>query len=136
MKHRIIIIMLMMGIMGMCSGCLRKNHGLRVVEQISVQWEENERSICRVYEEPQKMQLILNKLRTLGQRFASDTDPETLNVLTVTMTFLYSDGSRQQYQIKPDRYIRVGDDPWQQANPKQVTSLRLLLQSLPEDSQT
>ena len=127
---------LVLGILFTCCGCLRKKRSVRVVEQICVQWMENDRTICHVYEKPEKMQLILNKVRTLGQRFASDTDPEALRVDTVAMTLLYSDGSQQLYQIKPDRYVRIGQAPWQQANPQKVTSLGLLLKSLPEDSRT
>lgn len=133
MVRKIIAVVLAVGIFSFCSGCNKKRGSVRVVEQISVHREENGTVVCQVYEDPQKMQLILNKVRTLGQRFSSDTDPETLDVPTVTMTLLYSDGTAQQYQIKPDRYVRIGQSPWQQASPKQVTSLRLLLLSLPED---
>lgn len=136
MARKSFAMVLVIGILLMCCGCLRKKRNVRVVEQICVQWVEDDRNICHVYEKPEKMQLILNKVRTLGQRFASDTDPETLKVATVALTLLYSDGSQQLYQIKPDRYVRIGQAPWQQANPKKVTSLGLLLKSLPEDSQT
>lgn len=119
-----------------CCGCGRNKNRTRVVEQISVQWEDRASSVSQVYDDPQKMQLILNKVRTLGQQFSADTDPETLNVSTITMTLLYSDGTQRQYQIKPDRYVRIGQAPWQQADPKRVTSLRLLLQSLPGDFRT
>ena len=134
MVRKIIAVLLAVVLLCMCGGCLNQKTGVRVVEQISVQWEENGRSISREHDEPEKMQLILNKLRTLGQRFSSDTDPDTLDVTAVTVTLFYSDSSRKQYQIKPDRYVRIGQNPWQQANPKQITSLRLLLLSLPDDS--
>lgn len=134
MVRRMIAVLLIMGILGMCSGCLRQKSTLRIVEQIRVHWDEEGTGICHVYEDPEKMRLILNRVRTLGQRFSVDQDPETLNVSTLTMTLFYSNKTHRQYQIKPDRYIRIGQDPWQQANPKQVTALRLLLQSLPGDS--
>ncbi len=136
MMRKILAVILAMGILILCSGCLHKKHHVRVVEQIRVQWVENDQNICHDYERPEKMQLILNKIRTLGQRFASDTDPENLKAATVTVTLFYSDGNQQQYRIKPDRYVRFGEAAWQQANPKKVTSLRLLLLSLPEDSRT
>lgn len=134
MVRRIIAVLLAVGIMGSCSGCLQKKNSVRLVNQISAQWDENGTDICHVFEKPEKLQLILSKVRTLGQRFASDTDPETLRSSAVTMTISYSDGTQKQYQIKPDRYVRVGDASWQQADPKQVTALRLLLLSLPGDS--
>jgi hypothetical protein len=134
MVRKIIVILLTVILLSMCGGCLRKKPGVRVVDRILVQWEENGHSVYREHDDPEKMQLILNKVRMLGQRFSSETDPETLDVPTVTMTLLYSDGSQRQYQIKPDRYVRIGRAAWQQANPKQITSLRLLLLSLPDDS--
>ena len=136
MARRILIFVLAVSISVICGGCLHKKPGVRVVEQICVQWEENGHPVCREHGDPEKMQLILNRLRTLGQRFSSETDPETLDAPTVTVTLLYSDDSSNQYQIKPDRYVRIGQAPWQQANPKQITSLRLLLLSLPGDSGT
>lgn len=134
--RKILAVVLSVGILLGCSGCLHKKHRIRVVEQICVQWVENDQDVCHFYDRPEKMQLILNKVRTLGQRFSSDTDPETLKTATVTMTLLYSDGSQQQYRFKPDRYVQIGQNPWQQANPKKVTSLGLLLKSLPEDAKT
>lgn len=136
MVRKSLAAVLVLGILVMCCGCLQKKRSVRVVEQICVQWVEHDQTICHVFEKPEKMQLILNQVRTLGQRFASDTDPETLKAGTVAMTLFYSDGSQQLYQIKPDRYVRIGQAPWQQANPKKVTSLGLLLKSLPEDFRT
>lgn len=136
MMRRGIAILLILGIVGVCSGCLRKKSALRIVEQIHVQWEEDGTGIRRVYEDPEKMTLILNRIRTLGQRFSTDTDPEMLDATIITMTLFYSDQTQRQYQIKPDRYVRVEQAPWQQANPKQVTALQLILQSLPSDTQT
>ena len=136
MMRRGIAILLIFGILGVCSGCLRKKSALRIVEQIHVQWEEDGTGIRRVYEDPEKMTLILNRIRTLGQRFSTDTDPEMLDATIITMTLFYSDQTQRQYQIKPDRYVRVEQAPWQQANPKQVTALQLILQSLPSDTQT
>lgn len=136
MVRKIIALVLAVGILGSCSGCGRKKTGVRVVDRIFVQWEADGMPVQQIYENPDKMQLILNRLRTLGQRFSSETDPDRLDVPAVTVTLLYSDRTQKQYQIKPDRYVRIGQAPWQQADPRQVTSLRLLLQSLPGDSQT
>lgn len=133
MMRKVIAVLLAIGILGMCGGCLRKNAGVRLVEQISVQWMEDGVNVRRVHEDPEKMHLILNKLRTLGQRFTADVDPETLEASALTMTVVYSDGSQRLYQVKPDRYVRIGQAPWQQADPKKVSSLRLLLLSLPGD---
>ena len=136
MVRRIIAAILAVGIFGLCGGCLRKKTGVRVVDQISVQWVEDGKDVCRIHEDPEKMHLILNKVRTLGQRFSTDADPESMDIPAVTMAFLYSDGTQRLYQIKPDRYVRIGQAPWQQADPRKVTALRLLLLSLPGDLRT
>lgn len=135
MVRKVLIMLLILVILGSCCGCLRKNTGVRVVKQISVQWVENGTAVHRVHQSPEKMHLILNKFRTLGQRFSPDLDPEALQSPTVTMTVFYSDESQRSYQIKADRYVRFGTAPWQQADPKRVNALRLLLLSLPEDLQ-
>lgn len=136
MVRKIIAALLAMGILGICVGCGRSKTGLRLVDQISVQWEDSGTTVCQVFDDPDKLQLILNKIRTLGQRFSTDTNPETLDVPSVAVSIHYTDGTQQLYQIKPDRYVRIGREPWQQANPRQVTSLRLLLLSLPGDQRT
>ena len=97
MVRKMVAVVLTVVILSMCGGCLRKKNTVRVVEQISVQWVEDGVDICRVHEDPEKMHLILNQVRTLGQRFSADVDPETLQTPAVTMSFLYSDGSQRLY---------------------------------------
>lgn len=133
MVRKIIAAVLAVGILGMCGGCLRKKPGVRVVEQISVRWAENGVDVCRIHDDPEEMHLILNKLRTLGQRYSPDIDPELLDTPIVTVALIYSDGTQRLYQIKPDRYVRIGEASWQQADPGRITALRLLLLSLPGD---
>lgn len=134
--RKFIAVILIVGVLGMFGGCWRSEKSVRFVEEISVQWNENNSDIRQVFRHPDKLRLILNKVRTLGQRYSVDTDPEALETPTIIMTMLYSDGEQKTYFFKPDRYVRIGDAPWQQASPKQITALRLLLQSLPGDSRT
>ncbi len=82
---------------------------------------------ARVYQDPEQMSLILNRLRSLGQRYSPDVDPEVLSGPTISIRLIYSDGTRLEHQIKPDRYIRTGQAKWQQTDPKQIQSLMLLL---------
>ena len=100
-----------------------RESGPRLVSGIEVEYGGSK----QVYREPEQMSRILNKFRSLGQRYAPDQDPEALPGPTVVVRILHSDGTWQQYQIKQDRYIRQGQSKWQQADPKQIQSLILLL---------
>ena len=115
------------------SGCRRKAVGNPVVSSIQVTIEDPPLYSHREYQNPETMQLILNRLRTLGQQYHSDLNPETLAEPLVTIALIRSDGTRQEYQLTSDRYIRTGHAGWNQANPDKVTQLQLLLLSLPEE---
>ncbi len=101
----------------------RPEPGPRLVSAIEVAYGDRQ----QIYREPEQMSRILNKLRTLGQRYAPELDPDTLNGATVTISILHSDGSRQQYELKADRYIRQDRKKWQQADPKRIQALMLML---------
>lgn len=111
-------------------GCGRKKVGIPVVCEISVSDAQQE----QVYREPEKMQMILNRLRSLGQCYRPEADPELLRGDHLTITLLRSDGKCQQYQLKSDRYIRFGQGPWQQTDPGPLSELRELLQTMEGNS--
>lgn len=101
----------------------RQDPGLRLVSAIEVEYGPTR----QVYHDSEQMSLILNRLRSLGQRYSPDLDPEALSGPTVSIRLIYSDGTWLEHQIKPDRYVRTGQAKWQQADPKQIQSLMLLL---------
>ena len=105
-----------------------------VVSQINVTYQHNGSTGQRTYTTPSKMRQILNRLRTLGQQFTPSIDPETLTEQAYTIHIRFTDGSSREYQIKSDRYIRSGGQPWQQADPERIQKLNQLLQTLPEDA--
>ena len=110
-------------VLGLWQHFHKRDAGLRLVSAIEVEYG----ATCKVYREPEQMSLILNRLRSLGQRYAPELDPEALSGPTVRIRLIYSDGTRLEHQIKPDRYVRTGEAKWQQADPKQIQSLMLLL---------
>ena len=116
------------------AGCRKKSQGSPVVSSIQVTVEDPPFCTRQEYRDPETMQLILNRIRTLGQQFHSDVNPETLAQPVITIALLRSDGSQQQYQLTADRYIRTGHGHWNQANPDKVTQLQLLVRSLPEEA--
>lgn len=114
------------------SGC-SKPPDVKVVSQISVDWEQSDGAVDRVYTDPYKMQRVLNRMRQLGQRFSPELDPEGLKEPSVTITVAFNDGSHHRHQVKADRYIRTDNRLWQQTDPKQIQRLQFLLKALPGD---
>ena len=121
------------------SGCLHQSgndpaiENWKVVTEITVTCEQNGEVTRRIYTDQAKMQLILNGIRQLGQKFKPEVDPDALQLRTYCITLTHSDGSQRIYSTKGDRYIRQWSQPWQQADPEKVSDLNLLLQSLPGD---
>lgn len=116
--------------MFLLSGC-RPREQVKLVSQIAVDWEDGGRD--RVFREAEKMQKILNRLRQLGQRYSADVDPEALAEPEIVLTLSFTDGSCLQHRLKSDHYIRTGDQPWQQTDPKPLQRLQFLLKTLPGD---
>ena len=125
------------GISMLFSGCMKKAPAVEnwiVISNISVIREYQGLQTQRNYSQQDKMEQILNALRSLGTESTPEVDPESLNLRSYTITLTHTDGSKKIYQTKGDRYIRRGNGPWQQADPKKVAELNFLLQSLPGDT--
>ena len=114
------------------SGC-KPQQEVKLVTQISVDWEPETVASDRVYRDSAKMQRVLNRIRQLGQRYKPDVDPEQLVSPSVTITVDFSNGTQQLYQLKGDRYIRKGGRSWQQADGEKLQRLQFLLRALPGD---
>ena len=119
----------------LCAGCFgqKQSAGWPVVCQVTVTCERQGNLTRQVYTSEEKMRQILNQLRNLGQKFTPDTDPESLQAPSYSITVTNTDGSQRIYQTKADRYIRICQDPWQQADAKRISELHLLLDNLPGD---
>ena len=118
----------------MLSGCQMQKGavetvGRPVVCQIAVTDNQGVKS----YTNEKKMQEILHKFRGLGQKFAPETDPESQPGEVVFVEIFRSDGSAQRYSIKGDRFIRKGNQPWQQTEIRPLQKLMGLLETLPPD---
>lgn len=124
----------------LCTGCGRRRNPAEedwpVVSMITVTSHPEGQERHLVYTNQDKMRQILNGLRTLGQKTSPDVNPDDLPLQGHTIAFAYTDGSQRIYQTKGGRYIRRVPGPWQQADPKKVTELDTLLQTLPADGHT
>lgn len=120
----------------LCAGCSSRYPeppGWPVVSRITVVCHQDGSATQKVFTSQEKMRIVLNKLRTLGQQYAPPTDPETLTARTFSVTVTRSDGSQRHYQTKGDRYIRTDENPWQQCDPNRLEELNQLLRDLPGD---
>ena len=99
--------------------------------QILVQDEKNR--ALRRYTQPEKLQKVLLKLRTLGFTGLPETDPEGLLGETLTLQVRLADGSDAVYQLRQGLYFHRDDRPWKKIDPEQALALEDLLQNLPGD---
>ena len=126
---RILLLTLLLG------GCSVKEtvSSQRVVTEITVTCQQDGTLSRKIYNDANKMRQILNALRQVGQRFDPDIDPEELPLRSYCILLTHSDGTQRIWRTKGDRYIRQCRGPWQQADPKRISQLELILQSLPSD---
>lgn len=118
------------------SGCRKQTQQTTaVVSQIAVTYEQEGALTQKVYTSSEKMRLILNALRQLGQKTSPSIDPAQATGQSYCITLTRSDGSQQIYRTKADRFILRDPGPWQQADPERIGELNQLLRSLPGDSQ-
>lgn len=99
--------------------------------QILVQDEKNR--ALRRYTQPEKLQKVLWKLRTLGFTGLPETDPEGLSGERLTFQVRLADGSDAVYQLRQGLYFHRDDRPWKKIDPEQALELESLLQNLPGD---
>lgn len=99
--------------------------------QILVQDEKNR--ALRRYTQPEKLQKVLWKLRTLGFTGLPETDPERLAGERLTFQVRLADGSHAVYQLRQGLYFHRDDRPWKKIDPEQALELESLLQNLPGD---
>lgn len=99
--------------------------------QILVQDEKNHP--LRQYTQPEKLQKVLLKLRTLGFTGLPETDPENLPGETLTLQVRLADGSDAVYQLRQGLYFHRDDRPWKKIDPEEALELQKLLENLPGD---
>lgn len=135
MRRNVLAIILSAALLlGGCHARSPARPGWPVVSQISVTRRHEGAVSTQDYTSQDKMRQILNCLRDLGQKFTPAVDPDSLSGRVFTVSVLFSDGSSRLYETKSDLYVRFDGGPWQQADPKKLERLNLLLQSLPGDS--
>lgn len=106
---------------------------LRIVTQVSVTCRPTDGIGERHYTQSQKMEAILNYLRSLEYAGKAEVDPELLAGNAYQITVQLSDGSTQVYYQRADRYLSRNCAPWEKIDPEQATLLAPLLQDMQSD---
>ena len=99
--------------------------------QILVQDETNR--ALRRYTQPEKLQKVLWKLRTLGFTGLPETDPEGLAGERLTVRGGLADGADAVHKMRQGPDFHRDDRPWKKIDPGQALELESLVQNLPGD---
>lgn len=134
MKRRKILAVFCLAL-ALFAGCQRKSHGSKIiVSHITVTYENDGVTLRQEYSAPEAMRTILGVIRMLGDRGRADTDPEVLPGQSYRIVMTHTDGSKELFRTKENRFVRYGRGPWQQVKPEYLARLHTVLQNLPGDT--
>ena len=128
-----ILIILLLCMLSGCGGDRvgeTKPAGYRVVTQIHVFQRNTFGETEYRYEDPERMQQILNYLRWVDPYGIPEEDPMTQPGEEFVIRMYYSDGTTKIYHQRCDRYLRVGEGAWKKIAPERGRELRGLLGNL------
>ena len=130
-KNKIMVLILCIFL----SGCARKTPAApnSVVVRADIICTQSERTYQLTYQHPQKLEALLNFLRTLRYQGSPETSPETLSGDRFEIQFTMSDGSVRTHRIQDYAYLRRNGKEWEKIDPLQGRSLVLLLKLMPQD---
>ena len=135
MKHRkpLLAIILLLSLLG----CMArpKPKPPRVVTQIIVTCEGCASLSRKHFNNDEKMQLILQQIRSIGIQDTPQDDPEAMKARTIQITLVFSDGSRKLYTQKSDRYFREDSGTWKEIDTEKARNLYLAILLTPGDEE-
>lgn len=117
------------------SGCTRKTPAVpnNVAVRADIFCTQSDKTYQLTYEHPQKLEAILNYLRTLRYQGNPETSPEQLSGDRFEIRLTMSDGSVRTHRLQDYAYLRRNGKEWEKIDPLQGRSLVLLLKLMPED---
>ncbi len=117
--------------MGFLSPVKPESHGL--VTRVEIQGQVEEQSISRQYTKPEKMEAVLDYLRTLKSQEQPKLDPERLDVPSTRITVYSSTGTPKLYLQRGDTWVSKNYGPWRTVPQSKGEKLYELL-SMPSDT--
>ena len=87
----------------------------------------------RIYQQPKKINSVLNFLRTTRPRGKADPDAFAAGSHSYHITLHYCDGTQSDYGLQEYRYFYGSNGLWQKVSPSHAQMLYLLIHLLPSD---
>ena len=130
-KFRLILALLVL----ILSGCSKKGPppAPRLITQVDVTCTRDGQTTQRHYTAPEKTSAILNYIRLLDGHGRPDTDPERILGDAFKIVLHFSDGSRQVYYQRANKYLSRCCRPWENIDPTHGMLLYPLVEKMPSD---
>jgi len=137
MKQKFLFLML--AVIWLLAGCTSGDHSpqapsCRIVNQITVQFENGPLRATRLYTDPEKMRRVLNYLRLLTPYSQAQDDPDASQGSLFRIILSHTDGCQRTYAQLDDRFISEDNGPWMLINPQKAQELSLILGEMESDA--
>ena len=105
----------------------------RVVTEITVTYLNGSIQCQRQYTSSDKMQQLLDYLRTAAAYGVPEEDPENAAGSDFYIVLSYSDGCQKYYRQKANRFLRDVDGVWKKLDPSRGEKLGQLIGQMESD---
>lgn len=136
MKIRLLKIWLLAAVTTCLLGCHKQvdMQQCRVVTGVSVTYLNGPIQCQRQYTNADKMQQILNYLRTANPYGVPAEDPEAAEGSDFYIVLSYSDGCQKYYRQKANRFLRDTDGIWKKLDPSRAEKLGQIIGQMESDA--
>lgn len=136
MKIRLLKIWFLGAIISCLLGCHKQvdMQQCRVVTGVSVTYLNGPIQCQRQYTNADKMQQILNYLRTANPYGVPAEDPEAAEGSDFYIVLSYSDGCQKYYRQKANRFLRDTDGIWKKLDPSRAEKLGQIIGQMESDA--
>lgn len=105
----------------------------RVVDKITVHFENGSVQATRQYTDAEKMRRVLNYLRLIDPYGSPEEDPEATQGSRIRITLTHADGCQRFYEQRSDRYFSENGGSWMLINPQKAQELSIILGEMESD---
>ena len=121
-------------LMGCCRIFRQSDHApYHVVTQVHILYKNEAVETQRTFYREENIRHILDYLRYIDPYGIPQEDPGQAQGRTYVITLIYSDGFKQFYEQRADRFFRIGDGAWKRIEPHKAQYLSGLYGMMPSD---